>query len=311
MLIKKHVAVSLALATAFAVASISASAEDETTTSTTTKKTTTTKQPQKAKTKQQQQAAPTPTPDTQGKANEASKSLDESAKKANEDVVGKTQQQENEREAQKPRPSEKTEEKEAHESAQEVGKATTTAADVVATGVADTTRAADKPGRYTPFALEWNPLGLMGSGRVSLNAEWVPATHHGIIISPHFINTSADVALTNGGTDNQTVTGFGGELGYRYYTGHRGPNGVFIGPSVIAGAYNATTPTGGQAFADIGLAVDVGAQFIVADHLVIGGGVGVEYLNVSTEVPNLSSAQKQIGEGGLKPRLLLEAGYGF
>jgi hypothetical protein len=308
MLIKKHVAVSLALATAFAMASISASAEDETTTSTTTKKTTTTKQPQKAKAKQ---AAPTPTPDTKGKANEANQTIDESAKKANEDVVGEKQQKQNESDAQKARPSEQTEEKDAHDAAKDIGKATTTAADVVATGIADTTHAADKPGRYTPFALEWNPLGLMGSGRVSLNAEWVPATHHGIIVSPHFIHTSEDVAVNGGGVDNQTVTGVGGELGYRYYTGHRGPNGVFIGPSVIAGAYNASTPGGNQAFADIGLAADVGAQFIIADHLVVGGGVGIEYLNVSREVPNLSSAQKQVGEGGFKPRLLLEAGYGF
>ena len=160
-------------------------------------------------------------------------------------------------------------------------KATTSAADWFAVGVEDATHATDKPGKYDPFAIEWSPLGLISGGRLSLNLEWAPVTHNVILVSPHLVHTTADIATDSNTTTEQAFTGFGGEIGYRYYTGRRGMNGVFLGPSVIAGVYNAGLPDGDQAFTNIGVAADLGLQEIFWNHLVVGGGVGVEYLHVS------------------------------
>jgi hypothetical protein len=177
--------------------------------------------------------------------------------------------------------------------------------------VRDVTRATDQPGSYRPFALEYNPVGLFVGGRVTVTAEWAPVTHHVIALSPYFVHTSADVSTSGSTTTSQTVTGAGGELGYRYYTGHRGMNGVFVGPSLILGAYNAGLPDGNQAFTNVGLAGDVGVKGILWDHLVVGGGLGIEYLSVSHDFHDLPTGPATVASSGIKPRMIIEAGYGF
>jgi hypothetical protein len=189
-----------------------------------------------------------------------------------------------------------------------IGRATTTAAETVTTVARDAERATDKPGRYAVFAVELYPLGLLVGGRVSVQAEWVPVTHHALVVNPHFVHTSADVAVTPDRTERQTFTGVGTELGYRYYTGHRGMNGVFFGPSAIVGLYSASLLDGNQTFTNLGIAVDVGVQAILADHLVLGGGLGLEYLWVSHDFHDLPTGPSTIASDGIKPRLLLAIG---
>jgi hypothetical protein len=235
---------------------------------------------------------------------------DKAAAKANESVVGTEAHQTNEERARDPRLRPKTD-KEAKQAAEAVGRATTTAAEYVATAVEDTTRSTDKPGAYEPFAIGMNPLGVIVGGRYSFQAEWAPVTHHVILVSPHFIHTSADIATSPSTMDSQTFTGVGGELGYRYYTGHRGMNGVFIGPSLIGGVYNASILGRDQAFTDFGFAADVGFKGLIANHLALGGGVGLEYLHVSHDFGDLPTGQAAIASSGVKPRLLFEVGYAF
>jgi hypothetical protein len=175
----------------------------------------------------------------------------------------------------------------------------------------DVTQSVDHPGTYNPFALELNPLGLFVGGRLSFTAEYAPVTHNSITFSPYFVHTSSEVATSGSSTASQAFTGVGGELGYRYYTGHRGPNGIFIGPSLIAGVYNAGLPSGNQAFTNIGIAADVGVQDVFWNHLIVGGGIGIEYLQVSHDFGDLPTGPSTIASSGLKPRLLLSAGYGF
>jgi hypothetical protein len=146
---------------------------------------------------------------------------------------------------------------------------------------------------------------------VSFNMEWAPATHHVIQISPHIVHTTTDVATGSNTTLQQAFSGVGTELGYRYYTGHRGMNGVFVGPSLILGFYNASLPNGETPFTDVGVAADVGVQEILWDHLVVGGGAGLEYLQVSHDFGDLPTSAATIASSGIKPRLLLEVGYGF
>ena len=110
---------------------------------------------------------------------------------------------------------------------------------------------------------------------------------------------------------SQAFTGVGTELGYRYYTGTRGMNGIFVGPSVIVGVYNAGLPMGNQLFTNVGIAGDVGVQESLWDHLVVGGGAGIEDLQVSHDFGDLPTGPSTIASTGVKPRFILEAGYGF
>lgn len=193
----------------------------------------------------------------------------------------------------------------------EVGQTAAQATGGIERTVRDVTEATAPPGPYRPFAIEINPLGLFVGGRLSFNAEWAPATHHAIEVSPHFVHTTADVPLSSGSMGTEAFTGAGTELGYRYYTGTRGMNGVFIGPSLLLGLYNAGMPMGNQLFTTVGVAGDVGVQEILWNHLVVGGGVGLEYLQVSHDFGDLPMGPSTIASTGLKPRFLLEAGYGF
>ena len=52
-------------------------------------------------------------------------------------------------------------------------------------------------------------------------------------------------------------------------------------------------------------------QEIFFDHLVVGAGAGLEYLSVSEDFKDLPSGPSTIASSGIKPRVLLEAGYGF
>lgn len=177
--------------------------------------------------------------------------------------------------------------------------------------VRDTTHSVDHPGTYDPLSIEINPLGLFVGGRLSFNAQWAPVVHHALIVSPHFVHTTSNIATSGSTMESQAFTGIGGEVGYRYYTGHRGMNGVFVGPSLIAGVYNAGLPSSNQPFTNIGVAADVGVQDIIGNHLVLGGGVGIEYLSVSHDFGDLPAGPSTIASSGFKPRLLLSAGYGF
>lgn len=192
-----------------------------------------------------------------------------------------------------------------------VGSATTTAATQIAEVTGELTRAADRPDRYNTVAIEVNPLGLLVGGRISLNVEYAPVTHHVIVASPHFVRTTSTVEIGPTQTIDQSFTGFGGEIGYRYYTGHNGMNGIFVGPSIIGGVYNAAMPGGDTAFTNIGVAADIGYQQVLMDHLALGAGVGVEYLHVSEEFHDLPTGPSTIASSGLKPRLLAQVGYAF
>ncbi len=271
----------------------------------------------------------------------ANESADTTANQMNRQIVGEQQQRRNEQEAQAPRyrcvseprgtahagvtseqgptgsrrtrDTGRTSMQPGNEppAANQVGQTAAQATGGLERTVRDVTEATNPPGPYRPFALEINPLGLFVGGRLSFNAEWVPATHHAIEVSPHFVHTSASIPLSGGNMGSEAFSGVGTELGYRYYTGTRGMNGVFVGPSLILGLYNAGLPMGNQVFTNVGIAGDVGIQEIFWNHLVVGAGAGLEYLQVSHDFGDLPTGPSTIASTGLKPRLLLEAGYGF
>jgi hypothetical protein len=162
-----------------------------------------------------------------------------------------------------------------------------------------------------PFSLMFNPLGLF-VGRYSITAEYQPVLHHAITLNPFYNYTQLKDTVTD--TDFGTLSGGGAELGYRYYTGKKGPNGFFVGPSFLFGAYTASrTGIPDDSFTSIGGAIDVGGQAVIGPGFVIGGGFGIQYTKTSHELitDNLNLASVLIAEGGTRPRFLFSVGYAF
>jgi hypothetical protein len=164
----------------------------------------------------------------------------------------------------------------------------------------------------------FNPLSML-LGHYGGNVEIVPFVHHGITITGFYVNTFESV-YENGKPDtrrDQRVTSAGGELGYRFYSGERGANGFFIGPSLlISPIFYARDSADGRGetahLHAIGGAVDLGGQLVTKFGLTFGGGVGVQYLpyklptNHQPEILGKFDINPQV-----LPRFLLTMGWSF
>ncbi len=162
-------------------------------------------------------------------------------------------------------------------------------------------------------SLTLNPLGLIIS-RYSFQIEVLPAAHHALTLSPFY--TSVD-AKTNG-ANLGSFSGYGAELGYRYYSSAKGPEGFFIGPSFLFSSYKQTSITTANApeksFTAIGGAIDLGGQGVIGPGIVLGAGFGLQYTRNSADLLNLNDlnlASAIIAGGGLRPRFLFSVGFAF
>jgi hypothetical protein len=155
-----------------------------------------------------------------------------------------------------------------------------------------------------------NPLSF-GIGRYGADLQYLPAMHHAIVVNPFFAMTKAEITAGQSKYE-QTFSGIGGELGYRFYSGERGANGFFVGPSLIAGTYSASA-TGAEkvSFNSIGYAVDIGGQHVFKNGFTIGGGFGMQYTKVNKDFFDLPVTAGIIAGGGWRPRFLLALGYSF
>jgi hypothetical protein len=160
---------------------------------------------------------------------------------------------------------------------------------------------------FRPLAITLNPLTLL-LGRYGANAEFLPAKHHALVANPFY--GLASITMNDVKT---SFTTYGGELGYHYYTGSRGANGFFLGPSFIfmrSHSAEECVTAGCKLGADMdfstyGMAFDVGGQWVSSGGFTIGGGGGAMYLR---------SDVSQNGSGGLRfegilPRVLFTLGY--
>jgi hypothetical protein len=167
------------------------------------------------------------------------------------------------------------------------------------------------------ISLELNPLGAL-IGRYSVQVEWLPAMHHALVLNPHFDHVTADVG-SGSAQYSEAFTGFAGELGYRFYTGSKGPNGLFVGPSFLAGTYSTSvnstaggsTASASTSFQSFGGALDIGGQAVIGPGIVVGGGFGLQYTSVNASFNDLPLTASIIAGGGVRPRFLLSAGYAF
>jgi len=174
--------------------------------------------------------------------------------------------------------------------------------------------------RFKRLAIEGNPLSLF-IGRYSANVEFLPALHHAIVVNPHYDSVSFDTRLTVG-TDEELsyregFSGFGAELGYRYYTGREGPNGFFVGPSFLFGFYDARSDIAGieeKSFTSVGWAIDIGGQGVIGPGIVLGGGFGIQQTRNSINADQygeLPLAAEILVGSGVRPRFLFSIGYAF
>jgi hypothetical protein len=171
------------------------------------------------------------------------------------------------------------------------------------------------------FAFTFNPINLL-IGRYAFNFEYQPLPHHGLIVTPHFDHATSTPLQDGDPPISDTLTGFGAEFGYRFYSGTQGFNGFFAGPSLLIARYSVTdkyrvTDTYSRndtsyAFSSVGAAIDIGAQWQLG-HFIIGGSVGVQYLFVNRMIDDDFVLRLRVGEtdGGGGPRLAFNLGYAF
>lgn len=178
----------------------------------------------------------------------------------------------------------------------------------------------DEEGDIKHISLELNPLGFT-IGRYSVQGEYLLARHHAVTLNPFYAHAPVTATVNGKDVDLGSLNGFGGELGYRFYTGNKGANGFFVGPSFLFASYSQSASTAltgpgvsaaSSSFTSVGGALDLGGQFILGPGVVLGFGGGLQYTstgNSDTSGYNLASAV--IAGGGVRPRLLLAVGYSF
>lgn len=164
--------------------------------------------------------------------------------------------------------------------------------------------------------MTFNPLGIVIQ-RYGGNVEYSFVPHNAVTLTGYVQSVPVSMVRPFVGDieirDRATSPGLGGELGYRLYTGRRGPEGLFLGASfvVMPLAY----PRLGRDLAvelertyAVGGAADIGAQTITEFGLTLGGGVGVSY--VGYDLPN-DPSRLPFAMPRVLPRLLVQTGFAF
>ncbi len=222
------------------------------------------------------------------------------------------------------------------------GSSTATAPTAATTGPGTATEAGTAPGtattplwgtpvdvvvhdRLPPHRLvvvEWNPLALLAISKLSANVIVTPDDHHALVLNPFYASTTTapiaifdDTSLQAGGgpvatLPKQKFSGFGIELGYRYYWGEGGPRGFFVGPSLILGSFTAAAQDGSKtSYLDYGLAGDAGYQMLVADRVALSLGAGAQYVVSSKSIPDQQFPAWIYANTRVSPRVLFSLGW--
>lgn len=190
-------------------------------------------------------------------------------------------------------------------------------------------------GRRRAFTVTLNPLAA-AVARFGGNVEISPGPHHALVGSGYVQTFPAWMIRDLTGIeelDGRTTAAFGGEFGYRYYTGRRGSDGFFVGPSAIvmplayprleAGTVGrlvmapnrdgaAQVMRGAvelEPFYAFGAALDVGVQKVMRSGFTIGGGLGVGYITYDVPADSLPIPSKY--KMNVVPRVLFAAGWAF
>jgi hypothetical protein len=115
----------------------------------------------------------------------------------------------------------------------------------------------------------------------SVELQVVPWQHHALRMAPFCLLADNHLWFISDVGDDRIQLSCGGELGYRYYTGERGANGFFVGPSLLlahrhidAGLDSAGNSVAAVGYVYGGPALDIGVQGMSTQGFTVGGGVG-------------------------------------
>jgi hypothetical protein len=169
-----------------------------------------------------------------------------------------------------------------------------------------------------PLAITGNPLSLL-IGRYGGNVEIVAVRHHAMVSSayaqvfPLGIVRGMMPPEVRDRVRDPPVT-VGGELGYRLYSGSRGTEGLYVGPSLVVTPLVYPRLTSDMnvelvTFHAPGVALDAGVQHVTGIGLTLGGGIGVEYLAYT--LPNDPRRLPVPVDAHWLPRVLMAAGWSF
>ena len=161
-------------------------------------------------------------------------------------------------------------------------------------------------GKPRHVALSFSPLTLM-LARYGLTLDLVPVSHHGITLTAFYAYTR-----TNEDSYGNLFKGWGGEIGYRYYFGHDGPRGLFLGPSLLLGMYDGVPRQGDTvSFKNWGAAADIGWQATVIDRVALGIAAGVQYTEPTVKLPVQELPAAVYANRSVMPRLNVWLGVAF
>jgi hypothetical protein len=177
----------------------------------------------------------------------------------------------------------------------------------------------EQPSARRVVAIDWNPLTVF-IAKVSVDIVIVPVNHHALVLVPFYASTTT-APLATANTDangtiiqlpQQSFWGFGGEIGYRYYSAVGGPRGFFAGPSFLVGAMTAKAANGAEtSFQNYGFALDVGYEALVADRIALVLGGGAQYQVTSKSIPDQELPASLYANRRFAPRVLLALGVAF
>jgi hypothetical protein len=150
--------------------------------------------------------------------------------------------------------------------------------------------------------LTLNPLGLT-LGRLSGNIEIMLTPHHSVVVSPNllvFHEERSGLASHGLGFATYDSSSVGGEIGFHVWTWRpQSPERFFGGYSFLLGTVtDASVGTPGRMQVYWGVAVDAGGQAVFPGGFTVGGGLGLGFIDVASNV-------------GFFPRLLLQLGWSF
>jgi hypothetical protein len=176
----------------------------------------------------------------------------------------------------------------------------------------------EQPSARRYVSIDWNPLTLFIT-KASVDVVIAPVDHHALVLVPFYASTTtAALGMAPDANGNvvqlpaQKFFGWGGEIGYRYYTGEGGPRGFFVGPSFLFGSMTGKAANGAETtFQSYGFAADVGYQALVADRIALVLGGGVQYQSTSKSIPDQQLPASLYANSGFAPRVLLALGVAF
>jgi hypothetical protein len=183
------------------------------------------------------------------------------------------------------------------------------------TGAVDVALHESPPPRRV-LALEWNPLAAAALHRWSFNVIFAPFEHHALILNPfHAYARTYPINLYDDDGDplllpTQRFYGWGGEVGYRYYTGRGGLRGLFLGPSLFSDWMTVHAQNGSQtSYVYYGIALDVGYQVLITDRVSLSLGGGLQYGRPDKDIPKQGFLAKYYANAMLAPRWLVSIGW--